>query len=303
MPEGQQPAKAGQRGMGRGLAAILPRSRADESGLREIPLDLVRPNPRQPRRSFDEEALLALATSIRSRGLLQPIVVRSLAGGTFELVAGERRLRAARLAELESVPAMVRDAEDWERLDLALAENVARVDLNAIEEARACAMLVEDLGLTKGEVGRRIGKSRVAVSNLIRLLELPDEAVELIETGVLTEGHGRAVLMCRDHDSRRRLAREARDGGWSVRETERRAKGLEAGGGPAKPSTRPLHADLVDALAAAEDALTAALGQEVKVRARGDGARAELTFEAPADAIVLAERILRRHGTSLTEAA
>lgn len=303
MPEGEQPAKAGQRGMGRGLAAILPRSRADESGLREIPLDLVKPNPRQPRRAFDEEALLALATSIRSRGLLQPIVVRPLAGGTFELVAGERRLRAARLAELDCVPAMVRDAEDWERLDLALAENVARVDLNAIEEARACAMLVEDLGLTKGEVGRRIGKSRVAVSNLIRLLELPDEAVELIETGVLTEGHGRAVLMCRDHDSRRRLAREARDGGWSVRETERRAKGLEAGGGPARSSTRPLHPDLVDALGAAEDALTAALGQEVKVRARGDGARAELTFETPGDAIALAERILRRHGSSLTEAA
>lgn len=303
MPDGDQPPKAAQRGMGRGLAAILPRSRADESGLREIPLDLVKPNPRQPRRSFDEEALLALAGSIRSRGLLQPVVVRPVPGGTFELVAGERRLRAARLAELESIPAMVRDAEDWERLDLALAENMARVDLNPIEEARACAMLVEDLGLTKGEVGRRIGKSRVAVSNLIRLLELPDEVVELVETGVLTEGHGRAILMCRDHDGRRRLAREARDGAWSVRETERRAKGAEAAGATGHPPTHALHPDLVDALAAAEDALTAALGQEVKVRARGDGARAELTFERPSDAIELAERILRRHGSTLSEAA
>jgi len=289
--------------MGRGLAAILPRSRADESGLREIPLDLVKPNPRQPRREFDEEALLALAESIRSRGILQPVVVRPVAGGTFELVAGERRLRAARLADLDRIPAMVREADDWERLDLALAENMARVDLNAIEEARACAMLVEDLGLTKGEVGRRVGKSRVAVSNLIRLLELPDEVLELIETDTLTEGHGRAILMCKDHDSRKRLARDARDQGWSVRETERRAKGLEEGVPTRAAQPREIHPDLADALAAAEDALTAALGQEVKMRATGDGATAELVFESPSDAIELAERILRRHGTTLSEAA
>jgi ParB family chromosome partitioning protein len=289
--------------MGRGLAAILPRSRAAESGLREIPLDLVSPNPRQPRRDFDEEALLALAESIRSRGILQPVVVRPVAGGTFELVAGERRLRAARLADLDRIPAMVREADDWERLDLALAENMARVDLNAVEEARACAMLVEDLGLTKGEVGRRVGKSRVAVSNLIRLLALPDEALELIEVGALTEGHGRAILMCKDHEARKRLAHDARDEAWSVRETERRAKGVEEGILSRSTQPRQVHPDLADALGAAEDALTAALGQEVKVRAKGDGARAELVFESPSDAIELAERILRRHGTTLSEAA
>ncbi len=303
MPEAGGDAKPGQRGMGCGLAAILPRSRADESGLREIPLDLVKPNPRQPRREFDEEALLALAESIRSRGILQPVVVRPVAGGTFELVAGERRLRAARLADLDCIPAMVREAEDWERLDIALAENMARVDLNAVEEARACAMLVEDLGLTKGEVGRRVGKSRVAVSNLIRLLELPDEALELIETGGLTEGHGRAVLMCKDHGSRKRLAREARDGAWSVRETERQAKDLEEGVPRGSTESREIHPDLADALGAAEDALAAALGQEVKMRAKGTGARAELIFESPSDAIELAERILRRHGSTLSEAA
>lgn len=299
----RNPPKQAQRGMGRGLSAILPRSRADESGLREIPLDLVKPNPRQPRRDFDETALLGLAESIRSRGLLQPVVVRPVAGGTFELVAGERRLRAARLAELDRIPAMVREAEDWERLDLALAENMARVDLNAVEEARACAMLVQDLGLTKGEVGRRVGKSRVAVSNLIRLLELPDESLEMIEAGTLSEGHGRAVLTCKDHDTRKRLARDARDQGWSVRETERRARAVEAGTTPRSAAPRRLHPDLADALAAAEDALTAALGREVKLRAHGDGARAELTFDSPADAIELAERILRRHGTTLSEAA
>lgn len=293
--ENGQQARAPQRGMGRGLAAILPRSRADEVGLRELPLELVVPNPRQPRRSFDEEALLALAESIGSRGLLQPIVVRPLAGGTFELVAGERRLRAAGIAGLERIPAIVRETDDWERLDLALAENMARVDLNPVEEARACATLVDDLGLTKGEVGKRVGKSRVAVSNLVRLLELPEEVLELLEQGVLSEGHGRALLMARDHDQRKRLAARAREAGWSVRETERQAKATEesAPAGPARVANRELHPDLVDALAAAEDALQAALGTEIRVRATAAGCRAELHFESPSDAIKLAEDMMR----------
>jgi len=283
--------------MGRGLAAILPRSRADEVGLRELPLELVVPNPRQPRRSFDEEALLALSESIRARGVLQPIVVRPLAGGTFELIAGERRLRAAGIAELERVPAIVREVEDGQRLELALAENMARVDLNAVEAARACATLVEDLGLTKGEVGRRVGKSRVAVSNLIRLLELPEQVLDLLEAGALSEGHGRAVLMARDHEQRKRLAVAAREGGWSVRETERRAKALEGGEeAPARPRKGGLNAvapDLADAMAAAEDALQVALGVEVRVRASVDGCRAEIAFEAPAEAVALAEEVMR----------
>jgi ParB family transcriptional regulator, chromosome partitioning protein len=280
-------------GMGRGLAAILPRGAKGAEGLRELPVELVRPNPRQPRRAFEESALAELAESIRARGLLQPIVVRALPGGDYELVAGERRLRAARIAELESIPAVVREADDWERLDLALAENMARVDLNAIEEARACAMLVDDLGLTKEEVGRRVGRSRVAISNLIRLLELPDQALELIETGELSEGHGRAILLCKDHATRRQLAFAARDGAWSVRETERRARGAETGSTEPPRPRAVVHPDLAEALAAAEDALSAALGRVVRVRARGDGCRAELEFDTPAEAVELAERILR----------
>jgi len=277
--------------MGRGLAAILPRSTRHAHGLRDVAVELVQPNPRQPRRHFDEEALAALSESIRSRGLLQPIVVRPLAGGTYELVAGERRLRAARLAGLETVPALARETEDGERLELALAENMAREDLNPIEEARACATLVEDLGLTKEEVGRRVGRSRVAVSNLIRLLELPDDVLELVESGALSEGHGRALLTCRDHYLRQRLAFSARDEGWSVRETESRAR--EAGGQP-RPSPEPvvLHPDLAESLAAAEDALTAALGHEAKARPRGEGCRVQLDFESPAEAVELAERLL-----------
>ena len=294
MPERRE-TSGDSRGMGRGLAAILPRSRADEPGLREVPVELIKPNPRQPRRDFDEEALVGLSESIRSRGLLQPIVVRPLAGGEYELVAGERRLRAAKLAGLETIAAVVRAAEDWERLDLALAENMARADLNPVEEARACAMLVEDLGITKEEVGRRIGRSRVAVSNLVRLLELPDDVLELLESRALSEGHGRAILTCKDHAARRRLARDARDGGWSVRETERRAKLAEVGGS-AEPKRRTVavHPDQAEALAAVEDTLTAALGRPVSVHPKGDGCRVELSFDTPAEAVALAEEILRR---------
>jgi ParB family transcriptional regulator, chromosome partitioning protein len=287
-----------RRGMGRGLAAILPRGQAGGEGLREIPVELVGPNPRQPRRTFDERALGALADSISARGLLQPIVVRALPGGRYELLAGERRLRAARIAELESVPALVREADERDQLDIALAENMARVDLNPIDEARACATLVDDLGLTREELGRRVGRSRVAISNLIRLLDLPEEALELIERGELSEGHGRAILLCKDHSARRALAFEARDGAWSVRETEHRARQAENGELEEPRPRRPggpravIHPDLEEALAAVEDALSAALGREVKVRARGERCRVELDFDTPAEAIELAERIL-----------
>jgi ParB family chromosome partitioning protein len=281
--------------MGRGLAAILPRGGKVEEGLREIPPELIQPNARQPRRTFDQSRLAELAESIRTRGVLQPIVVRPIAGGSFELVAGERRLRAAQMVELETIPALVRDTDDWERLDLALAENMARVDLNPVEEARACAMLVDDLGLTKQELGRRVGRSRVAISNLVRLLELPEEALELIETGALTEGHGRAILLCKDHAKRRQLALDAREGAWSVRDTERRAREAEGQPEPEpRRFTRKVHPDLAEALAAAEDTLVTAFGRPVKVRARGDGCRVELEFDTPGEAVELAERILSR---------
>jgi ParB family transcriptional regulator, chromosome partitioning protein len=279
--------------MGRGLAAILPRGGREEEGLRDVPVDLIGPNPRQPRRSFDEEKLAELAESIGARGVLQPIVVSPLAGGRYELVAGERRLRAAAIAGLETIPAVVRDAGDWDRLDLALAENMAREDLNAVEEARACAMLVDDLGLTKEEVGRRVGRSRVAISNLVRLLDLPEETLELIEDGQLSEGHGRAILLCKDHARRRSLGFEARDGAWSVRETETRAR--EAGRDDSPPGRpRVVHPDLAEALAAVEDALSVALGRDVSARARGDRCVVEIEFATPAETVEQARSILTR---------
>src|ERR671911_1509118 len=178
--------------MGRGLSAILSSTLPAADGaaphpeLREIPVELISPNPNQPRRRFDEEALGALAGSLRERGVLQPVLLRPVPGGTYELIAGERRWRAAQLAGFETVPALVRAHDDAESLELALIENMAREDLSPVEEARACAMLVEELGLSRDEVGRRVGRSRVAVSNLLRLLELPDLALMLIEDGSLS---------------------------------------------------------------------------------------------------------------------
>jgi ParB family chromosome partitioning protein len=285
--------------MGRGLAAILPSSSRSESesALRQIPVDLIRPNPDQPRKEFNGESLLALAESIEAKGLLQPLVVRALPGGTYELIAGERRLRASKIAKLEDVPAIVRDAEGSERLELALLENVAREDLNPIDEARACATLVEDLGVSKAELAGRIGKSRPAVANAIRLLDLPDDVLELIERGELTGAHGRAVLMVRDHEARRTLAREALAAGWSVKETEKRAKAEQrkADGGTEPPARPRVPADLADAMGAASDALSAATGHDVRVKATGSGVRAEIAFDSPAEVVALAELILRRN--------
>jgi ParB family transcriptional regulator, chromosome partitioning protein len=265
---------AQRRGMGRGLAAILPVEGVGEPDFREVPVALIRPNPDQPRRSFDPESITALAESISEAGVIQPLVVRPLPDGRYELIAGERRWRAAREAGLEIVPALIRDEDEARRIQTALIENVAREDLNPVEEARACAALVEELGLSKEELGRRLGRSRVAVSNLIRLLDLPDEALALLEAGELSEGHGRAVLQARGDRARVQLARDAAAAGWSVRETERRAKGE---GGP-RPKAVP-HPDELEALREAEEELESALGTGVRVRAARKGFRAEIEFE------------------------
>ncbi len=220
------------KGMGRGLAAIMSVAPRDElQELRPIPVDMIDPSPNQPRHTFDEDSLMALADSIRTSGVLQPILVRPLVSGRYELVAGERRWRAAKVAELTAIPAVVRRHDDAASLEVALIENMVREDLNPVEEARACAALVEELGLTREDVGLRVGRSRVAVSNLIRLLDLPDEALELIERRDLTEGHGRALLLAADNGVRRTLARDAAHHRWSVRELESRAR---AAGAPAQ---------------------------------------------------------------------
>jgi ParB family chromosome partitioning protein len=286
-----------QKGMGRGLAAILsvaPKDEAEE--LRQLPVDLISGNPRQPRASFDEDSLLALADSIRARGVLQPILVRPLVGGRYELVAGERRWRAAQLAELDTVPAIIRRHDDAASLEVALIENMAREDLNPVEEARACAALVEELSLTREEVGLRVGRSRVAVSNLIRLLDLPDEAIELLARGELSEGHGRALLVAEDHAVRRTLAREAAANGWSVRELEARARAAAEppparATGTSRRRGRALHPDQEAAIDQISDALGQALGCDVEVTPARSGYRAQVSFESVEDALELVRRI------------
>jgi ParB family chromosome partitioning protein len=284
--------------MGRGLSAILAVSgerASDVEDLRALPVELIVPNPKQPRRAFDDTALDALAGSLRERGMLQPVLVRPIAGGTYELVAGERRWRAAQLAGLETIPALVRQRDDAEALEAALIENMAREDLNPVDEARACAALVEELGLTRETVGLRVGRSRVAVSNLLRLLDLPDEVLALLERGELSEGHGRALLLASDHSDRRRLARAAVADGWSVRVLEARAR--QANEPPPVPAARaPLagHPDQQAAATQIADALGVALGTEVKVRPSGTGYRVELSFDDPEEALALAHRLRRR---------
>jgi ParB family transcriptional regulator, chromosome partitioning protein len=275
------------RGMGRGLAAILPQpGDVGEPRLRDIPVGMIRPSADQPRRHFDQEKIKALALSIAEEGVLQPLIVRPLPDGRYELIAGERRWRAAGEAKLETVPAIVRDEEGLRQLQIALIENVAREDLNPVEEARACSTLVDELGVSKEELARRLGRSRPALSNLIRILDLPDEALNLVESGELSEGHGRAILQADGTERRRTLAREAAKAGWSVRETERRAK---AGAPKARPRALP-HPDQVEMLARAEDALESALGHGVKVRAAGSGIRAELHFDDIAELEGFAKR-------------
>lgn len=283
-----------ERGIGRGLAAILPSANESEESLHEIPVDLIRPNPRQPRGSFDEQALRELSHSIEAHGLLQPVLVRPLTGAGYELIAGERRWRAARLAGIARIPALVRASEDSERLELALIENMAREDLNPIEEAQACAALVEELGLTKEEVGRRVGKSRAAISNLIRLLDLPDDVVAMVESGELSEGHGRALLQARGAVAQRSLARRARDEGLSVRATEALARdGGEAPRGNGGGVTQ-IPADAEQAVRDVEDSLGAALGMEVRVRLTSRGGKVEIPFEDLAELHQLARRLSPR---------
>ena len=280
------------RGMGRGLAAILSAGQAETRvQMRELPVDMIAVNPDQPRRTFDERALAGLADSVKERGVLQPVLVRPLPGGTYELIAGERRWRAAQLAGLDALPAIVRPDDDAASLELALIENMAREDLNPLEEARACAALVEDLGMTREEVGRRVGRSRVAVSNLLRLLDLPDLAQMLIDDGSLSEGHGRALLMAPDHDARRRLARDAATKGWSVRQTEERARAAAGRNGVPARTTEPTHPDQAEGAARLGDAFSQAFGRDVKVSPRGDGYRLELGFDSLDEALEVAARI------------
>jgi ParB family chromosome partitioning protein len=212
---------APRRGLGRGFEVLIG---GTEPELAHLAVDQIHASPRQPRKRFESEAVSGLAQSIRAQGLIQPIVVRPRLEGGYELIAGERRWRAAREAGVATVPAVVREADDRDTLLLSLVENVAREDLSPVEEARAYAILIDELGLSLGEVAERVGKSKPTVSNRIRLLELPVDVLAMISRDELSEGHARAVLAVPDHAERRKLAKRIVREGLSVRAAERAAR-------------------------------------------------------------------------------
>jgi ParB family transcriptional regulator, chromosome partitioning protein len=265
-----------RRGLGRGLEVLIGGVAATE--LAELPVEHVHPNPRQPRRRFDQESTAALADSLRTQGLVQPVVVRSRASGGYELIAGERRWRAAREAGLETIAAIVRETGDRDALLLGLVENVAREQLTPVEEARAYALLVDEFELGLGDIAERVGRSKPAVSNRMRLLDLPEDVLAMLERGELTEGHARAVLAVPDHDERRRLAREIVRRGWSVREAERAARWAGARRKPRRVRT-PVDPALADRVRTAAERLT---GRSVRL----SPSKLEISF---ADEVELAE--------------
>lgn len=220
-------------GLGRGLDALIPSEAPGRSGLRQVPVEEVVSNPRQPREALDPQALAELAASIRQLGVLQPILVRPRSEGGWEVVAGERRLRAARLAGLQSVPAVVRHTPDESLLTEALVENLQRVDLNPIEEAVAYRQLIDDFGLTHDSLADRLGRSRSAVSNALRLLGLPPALQRRVADGSLSAGHARALLSLGDERDRQAVAARVQAEGLSVRATEALVRQTEGAREPA----------------------------------------------------------------------
>jgi ParB family chromosome partitioning protein len=274
-----------RRGLGRGLELLIGGQQPVGVELLELPVDAIHANPRQPRRRFEADAASGLAESVRRQGVIQPLLVRPRAAGGYELVAGERRWRAAREAGRQTVPAVVREADDRETLLLGLIENVAREQLTPVEEARAYAVLIDEFSLSLGEVAERVGRSKPSVSNRIRLLELPDDILGMLDRGQLTEGHARAVLAVPDNEGRRRLAREIVKKGLSVRAAEQRAKWA---GAKQKPRVRatPVDPALAERVRSAFAHLT---GFHAKV---GRG-RVELVFADEHELEELAEALER----------
>jgi ParB family transcriptional regulator, chromosome partitioning protein len=291
----------GQRGLGRGLDALLGSIRPDSVNTAEVkllPISTITPNPHQPRKEFDPQALEDLAASIKSQGVLQPILVRPLAadgdGASYELVAGERRMRASKMAGLKEIPALVRVLSDMETLAIALIENLQRADLNAIEEARGFQQLLKDFGLSQEELARQVGKSRSALANSLRLLNLPEEIQADIQTGVLTAGHGRAIMAV-DDEASLSLYQRIKEFNLSVRQAEAEAGFFKENGrlaqpeelyGSAKPRGKAERGGRAarrtdEALAAMQQSLSSLLGLTVKISGSPEKGVLALHFSSP----------------------
>jgi len=291
-----------RKALGKGLSSLIPASIARPAAPQEsstpqrqaelrIEISKIRPNPRQPRQSFDEAGLDELARSLRTQGLLQPVVVRPLPDGRFELIAGERRWRAAQRAGMHQIPAVVRDVPDENLLELALIENLQREELNAIEEAEAYRILVDDLNLTQNEVAERVGKQRTTVANALRLLNLPEVVQNMVRSHLISMGHARALLALEDAKAIEALAQRIVADGLSVREVESRAK-RPAGTAP-RPGrpTKPVDPNV----AAAETALQRVLGTKVRIGGNGRVGRVEIHYNS-ADELERVYRIILEAG-------
>ena len=266
--------------LGRGLSSLIgdvrgasARSMEADDRLTTLPIEKLQPGKYQPRSHIDSERLAELAESIKAQGLIQPIIVRAIAGGKHEIIAGERRWRAAQLASLREVPVVIRDIEDNAALAMALIENIQREDLNPLEEALAIKRLIDEFDLTHQQAADAVGRSRASVSNLLRLLELPEAIRVLVERGKLEMGHARALLTLLPAQAQA-LAQQAAAEGWSVRETERRVQALQKGlGGKTKTSSRAPDADIQ----VLERELSESLGAKVSVQS-GRGGRGKLVI-------------------------
>ena len=269
--------------LGRGLSALLsePTPATVNEELKEIDIDLIEPNNLQPRTRFDDSQLEELAQSIKANGIVQPLLVRRVGGARYQIVAGERRWRAAQRAGLQRIPAVVREVPDEKMLELALIENIQRQELNAIEEAYAYKRLIETLGLTQETVAQRVGRDRTFVTNYLRLLRLPEDIQKLVEENQISMGHARALLGVDDVEKQRQVAQLVIDRGLSVRETERTIKRIVAGGEKTESEPESLHFKVEDAnVRAAETKLRRRFGTKVRIlpNSNGVGGKIEIQY-------------------------
>jgi len=283
---------ASQKGLGKGLGALLGDFSEEPSGksaYQTLPIYKVEPNPDQPRRDFDEEELQALADSINEHGIIQPLTVRELPNGYYQIIAGERRWRAARLAGLPEVPVVIIEADDKKAMELALIENLQRQDLNPVEEALGYRTLMDDYGLTQEDAAKRVGKSRPAVANALRLLSLSSEVLEKVRSGVLSAGHARAVLILKTDKKQLEAAQKIIALGLSVRQAELLCKNMSKESAPKKEEP----ALKVDYVAECEKQLSKHLGRGVKIINGKKKGRFELEFYGQEDLQVLLDALMK----------
>ena len=283
---------ASQKGLGRGLGALLgdfTEATPEDSALKMLPLHRVEPNPEQPRQDFDEEELAALADSIRIHGVIQPLTVRETGEGYYQIIAGERRWRACRMAGLSEVPAVVIQADDRKAKELALIENLQRQDLNSVEEALGYQSLMDEFGLTQEETAQRVGKSRSAVANSLRLLGLEEKVLEMLRTGAITAGHAKAILMLKSEKKQLEAAQKIANLGLSVRQAELLCKNMAR----EQPSKKEPAVIQVDYVKECEKSLSKHLGRGVKIVNGKRKGRFELEFYGQEDLQTLLDALLK----------